>query len=720
MASFRRQIRDENGFLEGAIAIRYNGGLGVLGTSTEGVLGGDFPTGLAPGRSSVVSVGLMAGTPKRSIPHMCANSKALCDRARTGRKDRPPTPRGMNAAAPAALLAVWACGAFAAEPRGVRVPAAGPDQLGGYASSHIIVRCASRGGERVQTATGQLQGMGARLGVRHCRPAYGHGFKDPILAAELGLDRTFVIEVPPGTDAVTLAAAFAGREGIESVELDGIGGVVGVFPNDPDFEIQWGMENTGLRVPPSAPLPGVVDCDIDAREAWAIHDGTQRPVVVAVIDSGIDPHPELADRLVPGINTNDPDNPDLTTTERPPGAAPDDPRCPHGMHVAGIIAAAGNNGAGVAGMNWGALLMPVRVVHGGCSGTELQTANGIIWAVDHGAEITNVSLQFYVGTNVLQNAVRYAHARGVLVVAAVGNQRGRTVAFPARVQEAIAVSAIRNTYQRWPPSNYGPETDLCAPGEYVWSTWTTDDEFTYAYLSGTSMATPHVAGLAALLKSFRPNLTNIQIRSILESTAVDVGALGWDEYFGHGLINAGRALRAAAQFVKIIGSQPPDGTVDARQPSELDGSGMAGWQAIEVVLDGDLAGLAPEDFTVSKEGGSAEIPVVKAVAPVASDMVVLSLDRPLEPVSRTTITHMESGTSIVLGYLPGDVDGDGTSNTTDALVLVDTLAGDGSPLPDWSSDIDRSRMVNPQDLARLLDLANGAQTYPAYRDVSLP
>jgi len=266
---------------------------------------------------------------------------------------------------------------------------------------------------------------------------------------------------------------------------------------------------------------------------------------VAVIDSGVNSHIEYGTnappypngRIVEGRNTNNPLTPTLTTDG-----------CPHGTHVAGIIAATGNNGAGVAGMTWGAYLMPVRVLNG-CFGTVSQLAAGIVWAADHGAHIGNMSLQYYNLTpeevTLLQDAIDYANAQGMLLIAAAGNTNigPPYVAYPGRLPNCMAVSATDNRDVFAAFSKYGDEVDVCAPGDDIYSTWTNNG---YAYLFGTSMSTPHVSGLAALVKSYAPGLTASTIQSIIEESSDDLGPAAWDDHFGHGRINALGALLAAA------------------------------------------------------------------------------------------------------------------------------------------------------------------------------
>ena len=546
-----------------------------------------------------------------------------------------------------------------------------------------------------------FKALSRKWGVIHCRPAYSFEFADPDLAAELGMDRTLVISVAPGTDTPRMAEGFAMLEDFVSVELDGIGGVAELFPNDPDFDIQWNLHNV-------LPPPMVKDADVDAPAAWAIHTGDEGTVTVAIVDSGVYPHIEFADRMVPGINTNDPTTP----------ATVDDCRNGHGTHVAGIVAARGDNGIGVAGMSWGTLIMPVRVLDG-CFGTQLQAANGIIWAVDHGADIINISLQWYPGTKALRDAVNYAHARGALLIAAAGNNHGNTVAFPARFGNCMAVSATNNWDLLYAFSNFGQEIDVAAPGQRIWSTGPSDR---YLLGDGTSMAAPHVSGLAALLKSYDPYLTNVELRGIIVSTTDDLGPCGWDNKFGSGRINAHRALLAATGGgpVGIVASVPQNCAVDARQPSDLDGDNATGWQIVDVTFEESVSGLTPADFLVKQVGGTGSPPTVVDVVPTGANTVALYFNRPITVNAWTTVSHEDTATSLRLGYLPGDVDANAVNQTRDIVALIAALNQVSDPPPGSSFDIDRSQEANAIDILRVIDLFNGAGVYQQFDGLSLP
>lgn len=439
-----------------------------------------------------------------------------------------------------------------------------PDAVGGYSTRRIVVQLKPAAEQRVAAdraaanagpaadprpwLSPALKIASEQWRVSRMRPLHVRSFRNPALAAQLGLDRTYIMEVPAGTDTIAMSAAIAAlNDDVDAAYVDAIGGVA-LTPDDPDFALQYAMNNTGQVA------GGVTDADIDAVEAWSIHTGDPGAVTIAIIDSGVDPHPEYSSRMVPGQNTNDPSNPTLTTDA-----------CPHGTHVTGIAAASGNNGIGVAGVTWGANVMPVRVLDG-CSGFVSDLATGIIWAADNGADVLNMSLQYYNLTTAqsqdLQNAVNYAHGLGAVLAAAAGNSNlggPGVVAYPARLVNVVAVSATDQADMFASFSNYGDQVDICAPGKDIWSTWTGGS---YRYNFGTSMATPHVSGAATLLMSYRPGLSNDEVVDVLLAAADDLGTPGWDNRFGRGRLNVFNALDQVDCIALMTGMEPAQSEPD--------------------------------------------------------------------------------------------------------------------------------------------------------------
>jgi subtilisin family serine protease len=217
--------------------------------------------------------------------------------------------------------------------------------------------------------------------------------------------------------------------------------------------------------------------------------------------------------------------------------------------VAGIAAAATNNGIGIAGVSWGARIMPVKVLGATGEGLLSTVAAGIEWAVNNGAQVINMSLGGR-GTppSALGDAIAYAHAQGVVCIAAMGNSGDSSVYYPAALEHVIAVAATGPADLRASYSSYGPHCDLAAPGgddsggnvgDRVYSTYPSSS---YAWMQGTSMATPHVAGAAALLLTVAPDLSPDMVRVLLQTSAVDKGALGRDPYYGNGRMDIAATL----------------------------------------------------------------------------------------------------------------------------------------------------------------------------------
>ncbi len=353
-----------------------------------------------------------------------------------------------------------------------------------------------------------------------------------------------VVKLNPGVAAASALAAYRASPLVQYAEQDAYAYAFAT-PNDQYYPLQWHYPKVGLPA------------------AWDVTTGA--PVIVAVVDSGIRfDHPDLTGVTVPGYDffDNDPD--------------PTDPGCPtvdpdhvsHGTHVAGTVAALTNNGRGVAGVAWGGVaavkIMPIRVLGEDVSsnkcgtGTLSMVAQGIMYAADNGAKVVNLSLGGYGTSQTLLDAVNYALARGVTLVAAAGNDDTSTPSYPAAYPGVIAVSATACNDQKASYSNYGLHVWVAAPGgdglvdctgdnspERVLSTWWSMSAGpAYWYAQGTSMATPHVSGVAALLVS-RGIVGPDAIRNRLRDTAVDLGSTGWDQYFGYGLVNAAAAVGAS-------------------------------------------------------------------------------------------------------------------------------------------------------------------------------
>ncbi|MBU0717043.1 MAG: S8 family serine peptidase, partial [Planctomycetes bacterium] len=300
------------------------------------------------------------------------------------------------------------------------------------------------------------------------------------------------------------------------------------LPDDPHFGLQWGLCNTGQDI---RGVPGKVGADVHAPDAWGLHRGTSS-VVVGVVSTGIDPHPEFAERLLQG----------WSVVGDPYYTFDVGHLAPVGTHVAGIIGAAAGNGEGIAGLAGQVWLLPVRVMESSAVSAN-SVAEGIVWAVDNGADIVVVPVEFYAASAALEAAVLYAVTEDVLVIAPVGGGGGPTVAYPAAYPGCLAVAATTNLDEMASFSNHGLSVDLAAPGKDIFSTGRGDG---YVQIeTAWRSATGFVAGIAALVLSFNPQLTAAELAQILLDSADDLGPPGWDEYSGAGRVNAFEALQLA-------------------------------------------------------------------------------------------------------------------------------------------------------------------------------
>jgi len=251
--------------------------------------------------------------------------------------------------------------------------------------------------------------------------------------------------------------------------------------------------------------------------------GTGSGVIVAVLDTGVDAtHPEFGARVLPGKDFVD-----------PTGDARIDPNG-HGTHVAGIIAAAAD-GSGVTGVAPDARILPVRVLAENGIGDDAWLALGIVWAVDNGAHVLNLSVGGAVPSTLLEDAIVYALDHGALVVISSGNDGAfkNEPSYPAAYPSAFAVGATDASDRRSMFSNTGSYLDMAAPGSWIRSTWPGGR---YQMLSGTSMAAPFVAGSAALLQE-ATGTRGRELAALLSSHAIDLSPIGRDELFGAGLVN---------------------------------------------------------------------------------------------------------------------------------------------------------------------------------------
>ncbi len=381
-----------------------------------------------------------------------------------------------------------------------------------------------------------------------------------VIVRQEGATASKVVAVDEGETVRQAVSELSDRPGVAYAVPNYIAHASAYTPNDPAFPVQWNLAGpAGINMP----------------EAWGIARQAQRPgglgTVVAVLDTGVAYQrfrrfrraPDLR-RFVPGY--------DFVAGDRRPND-----QNGHGTHVAGTIAQSTGNRLGTAGIAYRAWIMPVRVLDATGAGDTLAISRGIRFAARNGADVINLSLEFDAAVRSAQipdvvSALRYARSRGVVVVAAAGNQGTPQVAYPARARNVVAVAATTVHGCQAEYSNSGPHVDIAAPGggadaansdtPYDVSACRPDlrGEFIFQQTfagsvarfglpggyEGTSMAAPHVAGVAALLigsgrLGADPAPGAVERR--LESTARDLGAPGWDPRYGWGLLDAAAALR---------------------------------------------------------------------------------------------------------------------------------------------------------------------------------
>ena len=324
-----------------------------------------------------------------------------------------------------------------------------------------------------------------------------------------------VVERVHESEVGAQAAAIGDEPDRELVAVDAVEPVSALETDDPHYSNQWANDL------------------LDIPGAWDTSTGCG--VTVAVVDTGVDAsHPDLSGAVEAGASYLD----GGTFVE---GDGNVDPHG-HGTHVAGTIGARAGNGEGGIGVAPGVEILPVRVLSANGSGWSSDVANGVIWATDNGAHVINLSLGSYGESSAITSAIDYAVDNGVVVVAAAGNSgAGGPASYPAASNVALAVAAI-NSSGNWASfSTTGDYVDIAAPGASVFSTLPGG---TYASWSGTSMATPHVAGLAALLVADGLLGHGDVVDRIVES-ATDIDAAGHDSKTGAGLIDLEAALSAA-------------------------------------------------------------------------------------------------------------------------------------------------------------------------------
>jgi len=356
------------------------------------------------------------------------------------------------------------------------------------------------------------------------------------LLKKIPVGNIYQVQIPEGTTVKEMVYTMSQNANVEYAGPNFIAHIT-VTPDDTFFDYQYALYNSGQDIGVPGSPQGKNRADIKATAAWEESKGVEE-VIIAIIDTGVDlEHPDLVNKIV--SSGRDFVNDDLDAT--------DDNS--HGTFVAGIAAAETNNNEGVAGVAWNCKILPIKCIDDEGSGFYSWIIEGIYWAVDNNASVINLSIGGPEMDPGLEEALKYAFDNNVVIVAAAGNE-AEPVLYPAAYTEyclAVAASDYDDNQLSW--SNYGPEIDVAAPGERIvgcvpswfWGA----GSIPYAFGSGTSYSSPHVAGFAALIKSSKDWLTASEIMDIICYSADDVNSTeypGKDDYIGYGRINMEKAL----------------------------------------------------------------------------------------------------------------------------------------------------------------------------------
>jgi hypothetical protein len=393
----------------------------------------------------------------------------------------------------------------------------------------------------------------ARAGLDEARMAEvarGHGGR----ARRIGNSDLYVVDLPPGVSEIEVRQALSRHPLLKFAELDPVF-TPALVPNDPYMGSAWHLTR------------------ISAPSAWDSSTGSG--VTVAILDSGIESsHPDLSARIVPGWNfyNNNSDTSDLNG---------------HGTVVAGAAAAAFNNGTGVASVAGNAKIMPLRIVDSTGAATGSMVAQALTYAADKGVRIANISYAGVPGNSTVQSAAQYMKSKGGLVIVSAGNT-GSNLNLPAEsVMIPVSATDSGDLITSW--SSFGNHVALSAPGLDVWSTY---KGAKYGTAWGTSLSSPLVAGVVALMMSARPDLPNTKIESLLFSSARDLGTAGRDVYYGYGRVDAAAAV-AATLAAAAVDAQAP--TVSISSPAGS--ASVSGVVAVDVAAS-DNVGVAKVELRV--------------------------------------------------------------------------------------------------------------------------
>jgi len=418
------------------------------------------------------------------------------------------------------------------------------------------------------------------------------------------IDDTYLVKLSGNIDPLAAAEKMQESPMVEFAEPNY---KVYAFSNDVSYSYQWSLENKDGH-------QGKAGADINFIGMKKLLDSKNlEKTVIAVVDSGINyRYADFHDTVLldEGINFVDRNLDPMDDNG-------------HGSHVSGIIAAIGDNGYGVTGINQYSSILPIKVLDESGEGNSIDVALGIRYAVNHGAKVINVSLGSSTYSKVVDDALQYAIANNVTPVVAAGNDSSAFLSFPASVPDVLSVGATDNKDKLASFSNYGRGLDVVAPGEDIPS-YTTGGQV--VYLSGTSMAAPHVSAVAGLLYSLKPDITPGEVKKIIRESSNDLGDPGYDEKYGAGRLDAAKAIQTLLQGdqLQVVKTDPAKNQKNV--PTDA---------PITITFSSDLKNTSKVNLIRLTDKNKEK---VKFTASISKNTLILKPSEPLRGKSKYTVT----------------------------------------------------------------------------------
>jgi len=454
---------------------------------------------------------------------------------------------------------------------------------------------------------------------------------------KIGQSDIYIVEIPEFSEEAVVMALQQNPH-IKLAELDYISAPT-LTPNDPYFSIyEWHLPKIG------------------APSAWDIAQG--EGITIAILDSGVDDtHPDLANNLMPGWNFFD-NNSNIRDF------------IGHGTFVAGTAAATTSNSIGVASIAGKAKIMPLRITDNNGYGYQHFTVSALIYAADHGARIANISYKDQTSKEAVRSAAQYMKDKNGLVFVSADNT-GMLENYSVTTS-MIAVSATDELDQLTSFSSYGNYVSLSAPGKNIWSTAKMTNQIPYGPAGGTSISSPLAAGVAALMMSSNPKLSNNEIESLLFSTAVDLGSPGRDMYFGYGRVDAAAAVKAAKAATPTLDTEAPHitiinplegATLSGLIPVDIDATDNIGVTRAELWINNSSVAIdttQPFSFSWDSTGSlngstNLEVRVFDAANNMASSMIVVNVNNSTSPPTIDTQAPAMQIVNPVAGSVSGTI-----------------------------------------------------------------